>query len=60
MIGLCLRWLVSFLSVEENRKRVRQRICRHDWVRFQEEAPGSPIMVIRIAEEYCRKCGAER
>ena len=55
-LGFAARWLL----VEDNRKRVRQRLCRHDWYRFPEDDPGDAVVVIRTAEEECRKCGARK
>lgn len=51
---------INWLQVEDNRITLRQRLCRHDWQRYPEEPPGSPLVVIRIDEEECRKCGATR
>jgi hypothetical protein len=51
---------VRWLSVEDNRTTARQATCRHDWKQFDEQDPNSPIVVIRIAEEECRKCGKQR
>ena len=51
---------INWLQVEDNRITLQQRLCRHDWQRYPEEPPGSPLVVIRIDEEECRKCGATR
>lgn len=51
---------VNWLKVDGNRTKLRQRICRHDWHKYAEEPPGSPLVVIRLDDEECRKCGATR
>jgi len=51
---------VRWLSVKDNRTTFRQATCRHDWKPFDEQDPASGLVVLRLAEEECQKCGKQR
>jgi hypothetical protein len=43
---------------EENRERIGQVFCRHDWRPIDRGGPG--IIRITAMDEECHKCGAQR
>lgn len=51
---------VRWLSVKDNRTTLRQATCRHDWKAFDEQDPASGLVVLRLAEKECQKCGKQR
>jgi|RhiMetStandDraft_4_1073278.scaffolds.fasta_scaffold1175340_1 hypothetical protein len=53
--------LVGWLRKEENRERLRQAVCQHDWYSpMDENRPGDPVIVLTPFSEECRKCGKTR
>jgi hypothetical protein len=51
---------VRWLSAREDQQKVRQATCRHDWRHFDEPEPGSDLVVIRVDQAECQKCGKRR
>lgn len=55
-LGFAAQWL----RAKDNRERVLQRLCQHDWVRVPESDPEDALIVIRTYEAECSKCGARK
>jgi len=53
---------VRWLRVPDNRERLRQVVCRHDWEPIQTNfgTPSAHLVFVTPYSERCRKCGAVR
>jgi len=51
---------ISWLRSADNRQRVRQSLCRHDWQTIEPLHPGPEgrLVFVTSYSERCRKCGA--
>jgi hypothetical protein len=53
---------LAWLRKPDNRTRVRQAICAHDWFdpNVELNRSGGPLVFISPINEECRKCGKTR
>jgi len=63
--GLILAAILSairWLRDPDNRQRLQQRLCRHDWETVEplHRGPGTRLIFATSYRERCRKCGATR
>jgi hypothetical protein len=63
--GLILAAILSavrWLRDPDNRQRLRQRLCRHDWETIEplHPGPGNRLIFVNSYSERCRKCDATR
>jgi hypothetical protein len=51
--------MLKWLRAEDNRRLVRQLMCRHDWHPI-DKGWGTNVVYVTPYDENCRKCGKER
>lgn len=61
LIVAAILGLVGRLHKAENRERLKQAGCRHDWYSpMDKNRPWDPVIVLTPFSEECRKCGKTR
>lgn len=61
LIVAAILWVLGWLRKGENRERLKQAVCRHDWYSpMDENRPGDPVIVLTPFSEQCRKCNKTR
>jgi hypothetical protein len=63
--GLILAAILStirWLRDSDNRQRLQQRLCHHEWEAVEplHQGPGTRLIFATSYSERCRKCGATR
>jgi hypothetical protein len=51
---------VKWLAVDDNRERLRQRVCRHDWIEADNTPTRSDLIFVHSYAAICSKCGLPR
>ena len=61
LIVAAILWVLGWLRKGENRERLKQAACQHDWYSpMNENRPGDPVIVLTPFSQECRKCGKTR